>query len=595
MEQRASNKHIYVAVLPLQNMADDPAIERFCTGLVMDLITDLSRFRSFQIISYDVIKTLHPNEKINSPALDVLELNYLVKGLVRYRNNTLVFNIQLINAQENYLVWAEKFSGRLEELFNIQEEMVKKIVVSLQQVVDYDLLSEIRRKPITNLSAYECWLKGFEEIQKGTFKADEEARKYFKQAIEIDPFFSRAYTGMSLSYFNEWSCQIWDRWEVSQKGAFKWAQKAVELDEWDHISTAILGRLCLFNEEYDKAEHFLRKALRLNPNDTDNLIQIASCFSFLGYLKEALELYKRALRLNPAGDDIYFSCGALIYFELGEFDKMTELSKKYPVGKNWVDFSAYHAAAYYHRGNIDKMQACWNKYLHQFSKKINNGKPADTQTALRWMINVNPYKNATRLQPFWEYLSDDQQDLEPVIPNQPSLHQNRFQIDGNLWLITYAEKQIQISDLKGLHDLKCLLSTPNRKFHCTELMGTKVIESGEPVFDEKARKSYQRRILELQNELEEAESLNDLGRVDSLQEEYQKLMDHLYKSVGKDGTPRKVSGSIEKARSAVTWRIRSAIKKISNIHPELSKHLDVSVNTGIFCEYAPEHEINWIC
>ena len=90
MEQRASNKHIYVAVLPLQNMADDPAIERFCTGLVMDLITDLSRFRSFQIISYDVIKTLHPNEKINSPALDVLELNYLVKGLVRYRNLSLI-------------------------------------------------------------------------------------------------------------------------------------------------------------------------------------------------------------------------------------------------------------------------------------------------------------------------------------------------------------------------------------------------------------------------------------------------------------------------------------------------------------------------
>lgn len=594
MEPHVKNKHIYLAMLPLQNMSDDPAIERFCTGLVMDLITDLSRFRLFQIIAYDAIKNLHPNEKISSPALNKLELDYLLKGLVRYRKDTLVFNVQLINARENHLVWAEKFSGSLEELFDIQEEMVEKIVVSLQQFTDHDLLSQIRKKPTANLNAYECWLKGYQEVQKGTLEADEQARTYFKQAMDIDSHFARAYTGMSLTYFNEWSCQIWDRWEVSQKGTFKWAQKAVELDEWDHVSTAILGKLYLFNEEYDKAEHFLRKALRLNPNDADNLIQIAFSFVYLGYLKEACHLYEKARRLNPAGGDPYFACGSFIYFEMGNMDKAIELADKHTFAGVWVDFPAYHAAAYYHRGEMEKMQVWWQEYLQQFSEKINAGKPTDTQTALRWMIDVNPYKSGTRLKPFWEYLSDGHQDLDPVPPDRPSINENCFRVEDGLWSISHAGKQVKLADLKGLHDLKLLLLTPNRAVHCTELMGAKVIEGGQPVFDEKAKDAYRQRILELQEELEEAESYNDIGRATDLREEYDTLLDHLSKSVGKDGTPRKVSGSIEKARTAVTWRIRSTIKKITDIHPELGTHLDVSVKTGILCEYAPEHKMSWV-
>ncbi|MBK7871915.1 MAG: hypothetical protein IPJ74_15170 [Saprospiraceae bacterium] len=80
----------------------------------------------------------------------------------------------------------------------------------------------------------------------------------------------------------------------------------------------------------------------------------------------------------------------------------------------------------------------------------------------------------------------------------------------------------------------------------------------------------------------------------ALQEEYDQLLDHLSKSLGLGGKTRKVSDSIDKTRSAVTWRIRSAVKKIAEVHLPLSKHLEISIKTGVFCEYAPEHEINWI-
>ena len=93
--------------------------------------------------------------------------------------------------------------------------------------------------------------------------------------------------------------------------------------------------------------------------------------------------------------------------------------------------------------------------------------------------------------------------------------------------------------------------------------------------------------------IQEAEFLQQTGQVEKLRQEYDQLLEHLSQSVGLGGRTRKVSGSIEKARTAVTWRIRSAIKKISRVHPALGKHLKISIKTGLVCEYTPEKELNW--
>ena len=593
MKSVPESKHICLAVLPLQNMSDDRSIDMFCRGLVMDVITDLSRFRSFDIISYDTVKNLHPNEQIDGASLGDLQTDNVVTGLVRYLHEKLIFNIQLINSRRNRLVWAEKFSGKLEEIFQIQEEIVEKIVVSLQHFLDYDLLNTTRKKPITNLNAYECWLKGLEELKKGSLETDEQARQYFRKAIEIDPHYARAYTGMSLSYFNEWSCQIWDRWEVSQKGAFDWAKKAVELDERDHISTVILGKIYLFNGEYEKAEHYLRKGLRLNPNDADNLVQIAYGLVYLGYPEEALKLYEKARRLKPSGDDACFACGAFIHIELGNIDQAIDLADKHQVGKGWVDFPAYFAAACYLQGDYKKMEEYWQHYLEEFSQKINNGKPADTSTALKWMMDVNPYKSSTRIKPFWDHMANGEEILQSSDSEKEHRQVNIFKQEDQFWTFTFAGKQAQLKELKGFHDLRRLLTAPNTAIHCTELMGVAVLEKGEKVFDDQAKSEYRKRILDLQQEIEEAENRNEIERTGTLQEEYDRLLDHLSKSLGLAGKTRKTTGTVEKARSAVTWRIRSAIEKIENVHPDLGKHLDVSIQTGVFCEYTPEYEISW--
>ncbi len=582
---------ISMAILPFYNSAQHPELDMFCSGLRMDLITDLSRFRSFHLISYDMIPSAVTDQVQIQEVTANLQLDYYVKGLVRYHSEHLYFNLQLVKAEDHRLVWAEKFNGPIEELFQIQEEMVEKIVVSLQHFVDIDLLAAMRRKPLTNLNAYECWIKGFQEVKKGSITADEKARAYFQQAIDIDPYYARAYTGMSLTYFNEWSCQLWSRWEVSQLGAMEWAKKALELDEWDHISMTILGRLYLYSEEYDKAEHYLRKALRTNASDAENLIHIACGLTFLGYPEEAYHLYEKACFLKPI-DDAFLMVGAFILFELGRFEEALEVGERHEKGAGWVDFPAVMAAACYYQNDFDKMQLYWEEFICCFQEKIKQGQTATSKEALQWTIDVNPYKSETFLLEFWEYMGSGAAKRNPQMKKN-AVPESQFIKEGDLWTIFFEGERIQLREVKGYHDLAKLLQRPHHGIHCTDLMKATLIEKGEAVFDEKAKKSYQQRITYLQTAIEEAELLQQPEQLNVLRQEYDQLLEHLSQSVGIGGRARKVSGSIEKARTAVTWRIRSAIKKISLVHPNLGKHLKISIKTGLVCEYTPEKDLNW--
>jgi len=166
--------------------------------------------------------------------------------------------------------------------------------------------------------------------------------------------------------------------------------------------------------------------------------------------------------------------------------------------------------------------------------------------------------------------------------------------EGDVWRMNFSGTEARIADLKGLHDLSRLLSNPREPVHCTDLMGAVSLAPGEQVIDERAKAEYRQRILALQDEINDAETSANGDRLSALQEEYDLLLEHLSSAVGKGGNSRKSGGTVEKCRAAVTWRIRSAIKKIEEAHPALGRHLSLSVKTGVFCEYTPEWEMNWL-
>jgi TolB-like protein/Tfp pilus assembly protein PilF len=590
-----NKNEITLVIFPFVNLSEGDSSRLFCEAFTIDLVTELSRFRQFNIITYHSASNPGALTTAGEEVAKAAPADYFIKGTFRSNNERLLVNAQLINTKDSQLIWADRFEGNAECLLSIQEDLLRQIVSTLQQQLNYDLITHLRKKPALQLRTYEYWLRGMEELKKGTLQADLEARQYFQAAIESDPKYSLAYSGISLTYFNEWSCQLWDRWEVSKNGAYEWAKKAIELDDQNYVAAFVLGRTKLYSGEYEIAEHYLRRALRLNPNDPESVVLIASCFVFLGFFKEAEVLYHKVLRLNPLNEADYFCFGTLVYFETGNFKKAVDLAQKV-TSPQWVDFYALVAAVHFHSGDYKQMHHAWQQYLTDFSNKIAMDKARDEHKALQWMKDVNPYKDKTKMKAFWDYIGAGNVGHSITIsapPKKETGQMHLFQKESGLWLCCYDDHSVRISDSKGFNDLAKLISVPNHPIHCSELMGSSLSAEKEQLFDEKAKKNYRKKILELQQELSEAENNNDHVKANKIQQEYDALLNYLSKSLGLQGKVRHTNNPVEKARTAVTWRIRKAIQKIEQSHPALGKHFAVSVKTGTFCTYNPERPTSW--
>ena len=180
---------------------------------------------------------------------------------------------------------------------------------------------------------------------------------------------------------------------------------------------------------------------------------------------------------------------------------------------------------------------------------------------------------------------------------QPQLTGNAFVRDGEMWQLSFGGESVHMPDLKGLHDLARLLAAPGEEIHALDLGsasdGAAPQGHAGELLDDDARAAYKRRIDELREERELAEAANDTVRAERAQEELEAIGDALKSAYGLGGRARRAGDHAERARSAVTWRIRSAIARIDAVHPALGRHLKNSVRTGTFCAYMPEQRVDW--
>jgi non-specific serine/threonine protein kinase len=194
----------------------------------------------------------------------------------------------------------------------------------------------------------------------------------------------------------------------------------------------------------------------------------------------------------------------------------------------------------------------------------------------------------------------------PPLAHEKSL----FFRQGDYWVIGYRTAVALLKATRGLQDLALLLGNPGREFHVCELVGRGIgkpllLGKGEraehasqdgllsdvgPILDAQAKDEYKRRLDDLRRDLEEAERFNDTGRAERAREEMGALTEQLAAAVGLGGRNRRIGSGAERARSAVTKRIKSSIKRIGETIPSLGSHLATRVRTGYFCSYSPHPE-----
>ena len=181
-------------------------------------------------------------------------------------------------------------------------------------------------------------------------------------------------------------------------------------------------------------------------------------------------------------------------------------------------------------------------------------------------------------------------------------------------IVVFAGQRMSLHDLKGFRYIERLLADPHREFHVLDLVaveqGTLPTGQGAPqgldidadagdgglaVLDQQARQAYRRRLIEVEDDIDEATRLNDIGRVELANRDREYLIAELSRAVGLGGRHRSVGGSAERARTAVTRSMRYALGRLAEYHPTLASHLEQSVHTGTYCSYAPDPltDVDW--
>jgi TolB-like protein/tetratricopeptide (TPR) repeat protein len=585
-----------LAVLSFENPSGDPEQDYFARGFVEDVVTELSRFPTLEVI--------HPHTSFaltGSRLPDALPVGYLLQGSVRRLGDTVRIAVQLVGADSGRQIWADRFDAPAERLFAVQDQIVARVASTLAIQIDGARLHRARRKPLASLEVYDCWLRGLDCLRRGTAEDDERARQFFERALTLDPHWARGHAGISLSHFNEWSCQAWELWDEKERLAFDHAQRAVDLDDRDALIQIVLGRILLYRRQFEEAARHVDRATDLNPNDADVLAHAALCRAYLGDAQSAIGLAAKAVRLNPYHPDWYLYCAALPLFLQQRYAEVVAQVSKAP--QAMVDLPAYLAASHALMGEPARAAACLETFLSDFVEKIAFGRPAEPGEPLRWLLHVNPFRRLEDADLLIRGLrlaglpADPDERAVRAVPqprNDASLHAV-FRREGGLWTLAFDGAVVQLTEAKGFHDLAELLARPEARIHCLELAGRSTEPRGDdPVLDARARQELGARARELEEEIDEADRLNDRGRAERAREELDHIVTALADALGLGGRSRRLGSAAERARSAVTWRLRNAIRKIATAHPGLGRHLDNTIRTGTYCAYTPDKPVDWV-
>jgi adenylate cyclase len=198
-----------VAVLPFQNMSGDPEQEYFADGMVEDIITALSRFKSLFVIARNSSFTYKDRAVDIKQVGRELGVRYVLEGSVRKAGGKVRISGQLIDCATGAHLWADRFDGSLEDVFELQDQVTASVVAAVAPRVTQAEIERVRRKPVDNLDAYDCFLRGLAYLNVVSKEAEDGARALFYRAIDLDANFATPYglaaRSCSMRKAQDWS------------------------------------------------------------------------------------------------------------------------------------------------------------------------------------------------------------------------------------------------------------------------------------------------------------------------------------------------------------------------------------------------------
>jgi adenylate cyclase len=296
-----------IAVLPLANMSGDPEQDFFADGLTEDIITELSRFHDLLVISRNSTFVYKGKAvKVQDVARE-FAVDYVLEGSVRKAGGRVRVTVQLIDAETDRHIWAERYDRDLADIFAIQDEMTRAIVATLPGRVEAATHDRAKRKPTDNMAAYECVLAAKVLHHRSNRDDNAQAQDLLDRALALDPNYAHAHAWKACVLGQTWVYN----WCADRETTFEQVARELEitlaLDDNDSDVHRILAALNLNRDDHGKATYHQERALALNPNYDLVVVQQGELLTWLGQPDEGIDWIKKAMRLNPYHPERFWS------------------------------------------------------------------------------------------------------------------------------------------------------------------------------------------------------------------------------------------------------------------------------------------------
>jgi TolB-like protein/Tfp pilus assembly protein PilF len=319
IEASATTLRKSIAVLPFENLSEDKSNAYFADGIQEEILIRLSRIGDLKVISRTSTQRFKSSTEDISQIAKQLGVANVLEGSVRKAGNQVRVHVQLIDAESDAHLWAERYDRELDDIFAVESDIAEKAAEALQARLSGAERRAISVQPTTSIKAHELYLKGRHLWRNFFAPSYEKVRDYFQQAVELDPSYAPAYAGLSL-YYCFGACNgilppdVWPEAETA-------VNKALELD--DTLGEAInsyAGLELYYKRNWPAAERAFHRGAELNPNFADIRHHYGLCLTLFGRTDEALRQVERANQLDPFFPGLQLHTGR-IYFFLHDYDR----------------------------------------------------------------------------------------------------------------------------------------------------------------------------------------------------------------------------------------------------------------------------------
>ena len=373
-DQALDEKPPAIVVLPFSNMSGDPEQEYFADGITEDIITNLSLWKTFPVISRNSSFTYKGKSVNLKEVSNEMGVRYIVEGSVRKGGNKVRITAQLIDATEDHHIWSERWDRNLDDIFEVQDEVSSSIAAQVSPAVKGQEQNRVVRKQTKNMNAWDEYLRGLSIFNSSGDYG--EVKEHCYKSIELDSKLSDAYILICRCLRNEifnHAIGKQDQRAANEAEFHEKAKKAFELDPKNPEALIILSLSANIKRDLKQRVELMKKALEINPNHATANFEYGLSITSFGEYEKAKEYILKSVELNPTSINEVFTHSSLMFCNMGlrDFENaLDDINKAIEINPDFTGALGFKASLLAHLDRVEEAK----DFLAQYQEKRPNVK-----------------------------------------------------------------------------------------------------------------------------------------------------------------------------------------------------------------------------